>query len=1116
MSDRVPRCLAILMSAVAAFVALAAVTPAGAAAAPLYVVKATWGPTNLPPGGDGQFTVQARNVGDAPSSEAVVVSNELPEGAVVSGIHFMFDQLDLAASFGWCSGVGTRTASCEIPESPFLAILTGPRSDAAERPTGYLPVMFVETTVEPSATGQGTNTATVTEGGAPHGSDVEQVPFSAAPSAFGIVPGSYEADIFDAKYPAGNPSRTAGDHPYEQRVNFDLKSRIDTGNDGTRETVTVGAVKTVEVTLPRGMVGNPEALPKCDPQDFATPGAYTQGSTSCPPETQVGTINLQLINGGFNYGRGTFANLNELLTRVAIYNLEPPKGVPADFGFTAGGIVQAHIYPELDPAQNYAIKTVTPNISSLMTLRGTEVTFWGVPGDPSHDKLRYFTEPQEGRVVGAPFGAAPRPLLTNPMDCGFDNGGARIRAESYNDPGKFTPVEEWSSPLNVDGCDDPRVRFEPAIEIQPTSRDAGGPTGLNVHLEVAQRNDVANEAKELYASEGFAKGVSTPPMKKAVVTFPEGMTVNPAAASGLGSCSSEQIGLGTNAPVRCPDNSQYGTLTLHTPILPVDEQPEGFVYIAKQNDNPFHNFLSLYLVIQEPERGILVKVPGRVDLDPRTGQITTTFDDLPQFPLSDMEMRLKSGVRAGLVNPQTCGSKTIEATFYPWSDPSTPHHVSSSYEITRNPDGSPCHGSPADRPFDPSLSGGTVSSLAGSFSPLELRMTRSDEDQELLGVEGTAPPGLLASLKGVARCSDAAIAAAANPARTGAEEEAGASCPRDSLVGTVDAGAGVGQVLTYVKGKIYLAGPYKGAPLSGVAIVPAVAGPFDLGVIVTRAPAYVDPKTARLTLKTDPLPQIFKGVPVRVRDIQVHVDRPHFTLNPTSCEPFSLTGTLLSTEGKSKQDGSRFQATECRGLGFGPKLFTRLFGGTKRGAHPKFRGVFRAREGDANVGGAVVTLPRSEFLDQAHIGTVCTRVQFAAGGGHGEQCPAASVYGHAVARTPLLDEPLSGPVFLRSSNHQLPDLVVALRGIIDVEVSARVDSVRGGIRASFESVPDAPVSSFAITMQGGRKGLLINSRDICDRSYRIGAAFVGQNGKEATLRPELKANCGKARGARAR
>jgi hypothetical protein len=426
--------------------------------------------------------------------------------------------------------------------------------------------------------------------------------------------------------------------------------------------------------------------------------------------------------------------------------------------------------------------------------------------------------------------------------------------------------------------------------------------------------------------------------------------------------------------------------------------------------------------------------------------------------------------------------------------------------ITQNPDGSPCYPSRADRPFDPSLSGGTVNNLAGSYSPMEIQLLRDDEDQELFAVEGKAPPGLLGSIKGVGRCSDAQIAAAANPERTGLDEINSPSCPANSLVGSVDAGSGVGQVLTYVDGKIYLAGPYKGAPLSGVAIVPAVAGPFDLGTIVTRAPAYINPQTAQLRVKTDPLPQIFKGVPVRIRDIRVHLDRPNFTLNPTSCEPFALSGTMFSIEGKQKDGGSPYQAADCASLGFKPKLTTQLFGGTTRGSHPKFRGTYRARPGDANTASVVVTLPKSEFLDQANIRTVCTRVQFAV-----DACPPGSIYGHATARTPLLEETLQGPVYLRSSNHKLPDMVAALHGIVDVEVSGRIDSIGGGIRASFESVPDVPVESFTISMQGGKKGLLVNSRNICARTYRMSAEFVAQNGKETTLRPKLRANCSKAK-----
>jgi hypothetical protein len=1099
---------ALILGLIALATAIIGGSPARALAGPFYDVHTYWGDSNLPPGGEGQIVVQARNIGDASVEEELLLTDQLPAGVVVKSIRFEVPGggFDLGGFF--CGGsIGTETAKCHLPEFfvPQFAPPPGNRAETfAPVPFGYLPTMYIGVEIDPGVPASATNTATLTGGGTPAPvTDVKQLTFGSTPAQFGLTPGSYEADFFDAAYPFGAPSRQAGDRPSELRVNFDLTRYV--GTNSSADAIVNrphGKIKTVEVTLPRGMIGNPEATPKCDPVDFAEKGA-TASSTACPADTQVGYLDVTV-----NEFIGT-------LSRIPIYNLEPPKGQAADFAFNAAGFVQAHIYPTLDPAQNYAIKTVTPNISNLVDILGSEVTFWGVPGDPSHDKFRAYQErlktgeksgPFEEEVelaVGAPWGSAPiRPLLTNPTDCGFDNGGSKIRLDSYQHPGVFTPVQEDGSSHNVSGCDDPRFRFEPDISLDPTSKDAGASTGLTVHLEVPQRNDEVSQAKQLYAKNGNVKAIPIPPLKKAVVTLPQGMTVNPAAAQGLNSCSPAQIGLGTAAPVTCPDASQFGTLTLHTPLLPVDEQPEGFVYVAKQNDNPFHNFLSLYLVIQQPDRGILVKVPGRVDLDPGTGQITTTFDDLPQLPLSDMEMNLKGGLRAGLVNPQTCGTKTVEATFYSWQDPGTPHSVSSSYDITQNPDGTPCHHALSERPFDPSLSGGTLNSLAGSFSPLEIQMSRSDEDQELSAAEGIAPPGLLASLRGVGRCSDTAIAAAVNPNRSGAEEQNSPSCPASSLVGTVDAGAGVGQILTYVQGKVYLAGPYKGAPLSGVAIVPAVAGPFDLGTIVTRAPAYINPKTAEIRLVTDPLPQIFKGVPVRVRDIRVHVNRSHFVLNPTSCEPFELQGTLFSSEGKRKSQDSPFQAAECSNMGFKPRLSTRLFGGTHRGAHPKFRGVFRAREGDANVASAVVTLPRSEFLDQSHIRTVCTRVQFVA-----DACPTGSIYGHAVAKTPLLDEELSGPVYLRSSDHKLPDLVADLHGIIDVEVVGRIDSIKGGIRANFEQIPDAPVESFTISMQGGKKGLLVNSRNICAHSYRLNAEFKGQNGKQATLAPRMAAAC---------
>jgi uncharacterized repeat protein (TIGR01451 family) len=1103
---------ALISGLVFLLVASASCASAQAAVGPRYDVKATWSNTNLPPGGKGRFAIRVRNVGDATGSEDLIVKDQLPAGLTITNVDFfpagVLNEGDKGESF--CTGKGTSGVECVFPGPSLSSLIQAPGLKAGQdnpEPSGYLPsAVYLDVDVAPEALGVATNTATVSGGGAAQPDfDVDEVSFSQMPSFFGIVPGSYEADVFTGAHPFGEAGRQAGDRPFELRVNFDFTLRTTEASTGKRDSDVNALVKSVEVTLPRAMIGNPEAVPKCDPVAFAERGA-TSSATTCPPNTQVGYLNV-LTTSGFESFR------DRSLSRVPIYNLKPPKGTPADFGFNAGNLVQGHIYPTLDPAQDYAIKTVTPDISSLIAVRGSEVTFWGVPGDSAHDKFRYFSKETEGNALGASFGGAGiRPILTNPTDCGFDNGGARIRIESYQNPGDFTPIEENQNPLNVTGCEDPRFRFEPKIALQPTDRHAGAPTGLDVHLEVPQRNDEVGEGKELYAQNGNVKAIPTPPIKKAVVTFPEGMTISPSAAQGLGSCTSAQIGLGTDKPVTCPDNSQYGTLVLHTPILPVDAQPEGFIYIAKQNDNPFHDFLALYLVIEEPERGILVKVPGRVDLDPQTGQITTTFDDLPQFPVSDMQLSFKGGVRAALVNPSTCGTKTIAAEFFSWQDPFTPHPVESHYDVTQKPDGSPCVNSLAERQFKPLLSAGTLNNTAGSFSPFVFRLTRTDDDQEFSQLGVTLPTGLSAKLAGVSECAEAGIHQAEAPGGSGAEEQASPSCPVSSRIGTTEVGAGVGVPLTYVPGNVYLAGPYRGAPLSIVVISPAVVGPYDLGVIAVRSALRVDPETAQATVATDPFPQIFKGIPVRIRDIRVRTDRPSFTLNPTSCAEKQIAAHVTGTGGdvSSIADdtaadlSNRFQAADCASLAFKPSLSFRLFGATHRGAHPKFRTTLRARPGDANIAGASVALPRSEFLDQGHIRTVCTRVQFAQ-----DQCPAGSIYGFARAKTPLLDKPLKGPVYLRSSSHQLPDLVVALDGQIEVVLASRVDSVNGGIRNSFEVIPDVPVVTFTLTMQGGKKGLLVNSTDLCAKTNRATARFTAQNGRAITLRPPVQSACGK-------
>ena len=319
---------------------------------------------------------------------------------------------------------------------------------------------------------------------------------------------------------------------------------------------------------------------------------------------------------------------------------------------------------------------------------------------------------------------------------------------------------------------------------------------------------------------------------------------------------------------------------------------------------------------------------------------------------------------------------------------------------------------------------------------------------------------------------------------------------------------GAGITPLHTQGNVYLTGPYKGAPISLAIVTPAIAGPFDLGTVVARVALNVDPETAKVTATSDPLPSILYGIPLDIRQIVFQMDRPEFTLNPTSCDPMSIGGEMQTATGGTSPLLVPFQVGGCSALGFKPKLAIRLKGGTTRGGHPALSATvaYPTTGKYANIKTAQVTLPRSEFLDQAHIGTVCTRVQFKA-----DQCPPKSIYGKATAITPLLSSPLSGPAYLRSSSHQLPDLVVDLHGQVDVVLVGRIDSVNGGIRTTFEAAPDAPVSKFTLQMQGGKKGLLVNSTNLCKhpKANKAISLMEAQNGKVFDSEPELANSCKK-------
>jgi hypothetical protein len=941
----------------------------------------------------------------------------------------------------------------------------------------------------------------------------------AAPTAqaeFGTVPGSVigkthetiplacglgytpESDcrIDTAAIAAAEPIDQAGSHPDATGAG----ELTDSSNYQTKDFF---------LETPPGFLGNPTVVPACSREAFAE---FWRGdgdrSKGCAPASQVGVATIR-------------TTLNESGLSSPIYRITPSPGSPASFGFRYAGvgvIINANLRTDGD----YGLTVGVVQISGSFPLKGTAVTLWGDPANPVRDDERWNptkagigTPEKPNGDWGASSGLPRVPFLQTPTDCSNERLLTTARIDSWQEPGRFLPDALTPNPGDYEvpapqptGCE--KLNFKPSIALVPSATNSDSPTGVSVQMEIPQNQD--------------PEGLATPQLKKAVVTLPQGMSVNPAAAEGIEGCSTQQIGLLTTEgaypnPIRfakgdadCPQASKVGQGIVETKLL--EERLEGDVYLATPYDNPFHSLLALYLVFRGP--GFVIKLPGEVEPDPVTGQLKATFDHSPQLPFDNLKLNFFGGPRAPLATSPICGKQKIETDLTPWSTPFTPDAFPlNHYDATKGPAGAPCSATLASRSFNPELSAGTASPIAGDYSAMTMRLTRPDGNQPLAALTVHPPAGFTAKLAGIPYCSAAQIAAAA--ANSGVAESANPSCPAASLVGHALVGAGAGPTPLYTEGKAYLAGPYKGAPLSLAVITPALAGGtpanpvFDLGTVVVRVALHIDLHTVQVTAISDPVPQTLMGIPLRIRDIRFALDRPGFGLNPTSCEEKSFGVNATGQNGAKANLSNRFGVVECGALGFKPPLALRLRGGTGRGAHPAFTAIATPRPGDANIAKVAVILPHSAFLDQAHIRTVCTRVQFAA-----DQCPAGSIYGHASAVSPLLDHPLEGPVYLRSSDNLLPDLVVALKGPesqpIEVELAGRIDSVKGGIRNSFEMVPDAPVSKFTLSMQGGRKGLIVNSRNLCSKPSFAKARYVAQNGRRYEYRPPVvAAGCGKAR-----
>jgi uncharacterized repeat protein (TIGR01451 family) len=1067
---------ALLGAAVFAGLLTAPGAPAAPTPVPVLSIQSLAAPTNFALNSKANYQVFITNNGGKTTDQSeITITDTLPAGLEV-------ERVDL---FGPRQSSQDIDKDCEVDVAGEVSTVTCKVTDALRpqtEPAKLFPTngLFLEirVAVPPDAAGTLVNQVEVEGGGAAAATANVENEVSAKDPPAGFA--EFKAELTG---PDGLPVGAAASHPYQYTTSFAVNLVPSPPGSAFPFVPAEGDLKDVEVALPPGLAANPTAVDRCSAQDFITVKAVVtpQGGDSrpnqCPPGSAVGVAIVEQLEGTGG------------LRKFPVYNLIPPPGMPAQLGFLVLG-APVYINTKIRSEGDYAAIGFLDQVTEAQRVTASRIFIWGTPWEESHDPVRGKCAET---VELCPVVGTPRPFLRLPSSCDYP----LLTTISYTTWAKPATgaSASFEEPAPV-GCESPP--FDPEIEAKPTTNVADSPSGLHFNLHLPQKE---NEDPE---------GLGEADLKDATVTLPKGLLVNPSSADGLAACSLSEIGYQgfkegkpsfSANPANCPDAAKVGSVQVTAPA--VDHPLPGSVYLATPHENPFNSLIAIYIAVHDPQTGVVVKLAGEVTPDPVTGQLSTTVKQSPQVPFEDFDFNFFEGARAPLRTPATCGTHTTTSSLKPWSAPASGPDAtpSDSFQIAQSPGGGSCPTTPGAQPNSPSFEAGTEAPVAGAYSPFVLKLARADGSQEIKGIDLTLPPGLTGKLAGLSYCPEGSLAAAS--AKSGKAEQSSPSCPTSSELGTVAVAAGAGPAPYHAQGKAYLAGPYKGAPISMAVITPAVAGPFDLGTVVVRAAFQIDPETARIRAVSDPLPRILQGIPLDVRSIALRVDRPDFTLNPTSCDPFAFSGQALSVLDQVASLSSHFQVGGCQDLAFKPKLSLRLKGGTKRADHPQLTATLKMPPKGANIAKAQVALPRSVFLDQANIRTICTRVQFAA-----SACPKGAVYGYAKAWTPLLDQPLQGPVYLRSSDNLLPDLVADLNGQIHVVLHGRTDSIRGGIRNTFEGVPDAPASKFTLTLKGGKRGLLVNSRNICKGKNRATAIFTAQSGKVSEFRPVLEAKCG--------
>jgi hypothetical protein len=1058
----------------ASALALAALQMTGAAAwsavapAPRWDLELLAKPYHFVPGLAGQqYEVVLTNIGGLPSTTPSTVELDLPPSITV--VNYFS-----AGSGAICSGIGTSHVSCETPGT-----------DPYTRTDQF--VLFVS--VAPTAPETIEVEATVFGGGSPTVSRTFTNLVSTTPTLYELL----EFTSFSSGL-AGAPMVDAAGHP--NLINLTMTTPVVLNS--FQEFEGADYAKDIVIDLPPGTFADPTAASRCSITSF-----LANAEPSCPAGSQVGNFSVS-GTGGVATG-----NPQYLGDRNPVFNLIPERGYPAELGFwdqelKLGVVAQGEL---VHTEAGYVVRVVVPDAAK------------GIFG-PYFLQTSIFGNPQ--KVAG--FLGSGEAFLTNSSQCSGQEQTTLVHIDTWGNPAPASRNSDGSPNYKSANFLDPRWRngsadsapvigcealtFNPTVRLSPDLSLTDSSTGLNINITVPQSED--------------PEGLATPPLRDATVLLPKGLVVNPSSADGLSGCSEAQLAPDSTDSGGCPESSKIGTATLRTPLI--DHQLQGSLYLGTPECAPCSNtdavsgkLLRLYIEINDPETGVVVKLPGTVVADPSSGQLTATFTENPQLPFEELELHVKSGARAPLTTPSTCGEYTTTSDLMPWSAPQSGPDAKpqSRFSITSGPGGSACPNGEGGLSNARSFEAGTRVPLAGTYSPFVLKVSRENGSQRIGSLEATLPAGLLGKVAGVPYCSDAAIAAAAS--KGGRAEQGSPSCPLASEVGTVTVGAGSGNPF-YVQGHVYLAGPYKGAPLSLEIITPAVAGPFDLGTVAVRTALYVNEATAQIHAVSDPIPSILAGIPLDVRSIALNLNKPEFTLNPTSCNAMAVLGSTTSTLGQTASLQNRFQVGGCRGLAFKPELKLAFSGTTKRTGFPAVKAVLTQPKGqNANLAGAQVILPKGMLIANAHINSPCTRVQFNSGAVPGAGCPAKSILGTAKVWTPLLAAPEEGKVYFRSNGgeRQLPDLAVALRGQIPLQLVGFIDSVgkKGTevrrVRTRFQGLPDAPVSRFELKLSGGRKGLLQNSKNLCKVSDRANFALTGQNGAVHDTEPKVQVACGK-------